>query len=1022
METKEEMCCPEKVREDKTGNTYEVFDMDGMIDDVNRIHRLNFGGYCEEISVILRKLKYFYKDCEYYNFPYKTRKELIEAFKGSELTKHLLLDLKSNHPKISISFPKEFNDEFYSYEKIRKSKSKSEKIAVTKKYIKQFFDTVGNASDIPDSEINYLEKSENIKPYNEHKILSTLRGLLAVVAAPGVGKTDALCDYIRQISPDMKIVVISFRCALAEKQMGDLQGLGFTHYKDKKLGARIDMEKVKRVVIQVDSLPRLQMGKSFNNQTDDKYPFTGFEGLVVLDEVESIFEHINNSKHISDRTHICNTIANIIKYSKQVIALDANLSYGSIKFFKEICNRETYIYKNTYIRNKRILNILTNKFHCQEVIEKFLSEGKKVYIPTNSRIWGLTLYNYIQSKYPDLRVKIYDKDTKILKGCDPISDMINYDCCITTPKFQAGNSFTKDHFDLVCGYFSGASCSPQGSSQLLTRVRNVKDPNVYLYIDNKVGPSNKVIKDVNTFDDMKKYMKEWVENVNSEVELALSPTEFTKMSVSIFGEIDFMNASTFLSVMNMYNMNEGYKDYTKKLMSLLKGMGFEFGENLTPTDDDELSKKEEGEKGVTKAVKKTRVDIEKQNAGLISTVDLPDDKTYNEIKNKISGGIEEVTKEERAQVKKKELLNDVKIHDDYINQKVPDIEKDNIAVIYEKALKIKNSKRLMLKLLPTLVTELPRDKLELSLKNTFYDMGNYNGETISNKKLANFYNLNVVGKVKTIIILYSLLKVLGFEFGFYDIQTKDIKSTKVLACEYLARNIKDVEDMFGSMTESQKKEQGLIKWLNTNLNMLDIRLVKVNKSSSCFKYKLVSNWILVEDETADFGVTVKDINIECKGIQREEYEKGYVELLYKFNTGFINAMSYMLDGTKYSDSWISIDCRPRAYAILNIALWEKFVQEKKDDVEFMTMAKKIHEGHMLNRDYEFYLSKQVSEEGVMSWGEFYYKRTGDNTVYKKELKSVKITQKDRAEGREENEEIPVIIKPDFKLPVGLVTI
>ena len=100
-------------------------------------------------------------------------------------------------------------------------------------------------------------------------------------------------------------------------------------------------------------------------------------------------------------------------------------------------------------------------------------------------------------------MKIYDNETELLKDIDPISVMINYDCCIATPKFQAGNSFVETHFDMVCAYFSGASCSPEGASQLLLRVRNTIEPAVYLSVDNRLGPNKKVNHDINSFQEMR---------------------------------------------------------------------------------------------------------------------------------------------------------------------------------------------------------------------------------------------------------------------------------------------------------------------------------------------------------------------------------------------------------------------------------------------------------------------------------------------------------------------------------------
>jgi hypothetical protein len=717
------------------------------------IEMINNCGMIISSSVTPNSISYVYSRFKYYfmgkdkPFTYKKCNEFKEALHNYMSSKPLLFsplnlyiyDTKTKNPKARINFSYKFNEDYTAF---KNSNNILTREPATLKYTKEYYESIGKASDITDEMVHLLENNPQIKPYNSDLLKN--KDFLAVIAAPGVGKTDAVCDYIRSLPKDTKIIVPSFRCTLAEKQMSDFKDLGFFHYKDKSLGAEINIEKIKKLVIQIDSILRITgVNRTYDTLTNKWLP-PRFEGLVVLDEWESIVEHINTTPYMINRSSVIRSLTDLIKYADKVIVMDANLSYSSIKFFREMCNREPYIYKNTYIRNHRILNILTNKFQCQELIEKYIDDKKKIYIPTNSRNWGLMLLNHLSSKYPDLKIKIYDKDTKIEKGYDPISDMINYDCCIVTPKFQAGNSFVEDHFDLVCGYFSGASCSPGGSSQLLTRVRNVIDPNVYLYVDNKIGPKNKALKEIDSFDDMMKYIQEYAQGVTKDIQCALTATDFCNMKISVFEGIDLTNPATFMAVMNKYNMNEGFKDYTGKLLSLLKGMGFVFGENFTPTDEKQRQQLEKEEKVVSGAVKKVRLDIESKNTERIASVELPDDKTYNVIKNKIIEGT--ATKEEVAQVKKRELLRDVKIADE--NIKLPTLPENptpeqitnyneakvRVNEIYNRAREIKHSKRLMVKLLPTLINGLPLEQLELVIKNAFYDLSYNQTEILSNDK------------------------------------------------------------------------------------------------------------------------------------------------------------------------------------------------------------------------------------------------------------------------------------------------
>lgn len=525
--------------------------------------------------------------------------------------------------------------------------------------------------------------------------------------------------------------------------------------------------------------------------------------------------------------------------------------------------------------NVRYLNILGCKAQVEEYIGKFLSEGKKVYIPTNCKNWSLSFFRRVQTQFPKLKFKIYNEENKLEKDDDLISDMINYDGCIITHNFRPDNLFTKRYFDLVCGYFSGASCGPQRASQLIMRVRNLKDSNVYIYVDNSIG-DKKMIPGVNSFDDMVNFMKEYVSELNGEIEFAVSQTELRKLKIKPGEQLNMDDPVTYLAIINKYNMNEGYKDYTLKLMRLLKGMGFKFGKNLVPTLSEEIEKMAQDEKLVTQKVKKTRRAEEiKYLKGLVNAI-IPDEKAYEEIATKIKNC--EATQEERLQITKKDILNIVNISDTNISK----------TQIFKKALAIRNTKRVLNKLLPTLVITLPTNKLEMVLKNTFNNLNRYEGEDVGNKHLDTFYMLTNTEKTKNIIFLYSILRILGFEYGFFDVLARDITSTKQAASDYLIRNNKEIEKTFGVSAENLKKPRSLIKWLNDKLkSLLDISF---NKSSAGNLYFIKSDWVVSRDEEK---FEVCNALIEFNNIDHVNYEKYFIEVVPIYSRWYVNNNSHI---------------------------------------------------------------------------------------------------------------------------------
>jgi hypothetical protein len=949
--------------------------MEELIYEVNKRQQLNFNSitanYNETISSFFKKIKYILGDKVI--IPFATGgKEFTKALQEYSMTKDYVYDVGTNHVKIAVSFGKEFNENYRTWEKDNRVKRVKINDGVIT-YEGSFYDSLAPYSDIPESVIHYSETSDKIKRYIEFSILKKEGGCLAVMAPPGSGKTEAVRDYVKTLPEDEKITAISFRCVLGEKQMADFEGLGFYHYQDPKIkGGFIDTDVYRRNIIQIDSLARLFF----------KYDSAPV-GLLIIDEIESMFEHLCSSPFIKNPSDLMYRLASLIREAKKVIIMDANLSYGTIMFLREICGKDVYIYRNTYIRNRRVINILANQYHVEDTIIKFLKEGKKVYVPTNSRDWGrqlmVRLKNFKDEVLPNLTYKLYDKDCKFEKGKDPISDMINYDCCITTPKFQAGNSFTADHFDVVCGYFSGASCSPKGASQLIMRVRNVKDPNVYLNIDNRIGKGKTPIKGVKTFDDMIEFMKQYSKSTMEDFNFYTGPHHFVSVQASHRNIINLEDPHTYMSIINKFNMNAGYIDYTKTLLSLLKSMGFSFGKNLVPTTEEEITRLEEKQADVTKGIRKTReIDEAKFNEAIAKAV-LPDEKTYEAITKKIKQG--EATKEEIVQVKKKNLLKDVQIHE---------VHRTN-PIMYKKAMDIRYQKKLINKMLPTTLVGIPQDKLDIILVNTFKESLGYKGEEPSNKNLVRFYELDNAVKLKTLMILYSILRRLGFEYGFFELRSVNIADTKEEAAKYLRENEKMLAETFNvdpntKLTENQKSSKGIIKWLNDKLRMYLNIFLQRRTTRSKDEYVIKSNWVFcpTADKSISYGIEVKDLEIECVDVTKQTHTENFVKLIKEYEQEYLYQNHDMINGVTFEDSYKHIPrltkfktkdgITPQVYTIINRALWDKHVRLNQHDEEFNRKVREIYNGQSLLDDYNRELNATRSGYIPILWDEFLDKK------------------------------------------------
>ena len=133
------------------------------------------------------------------------------------------------------------------------NKAKNEK-GITK----EKFDEIPICSNI--SRINFDDgiTRDHVRPLNE-MIPTNKHCALALITAPGVGKTKASKEYMQQLPGNVPVLVPSFRISLSEKQKADFAGLNFKHYQDPEFDKTpiIKLSEVYRLIIQVDSIYRV---------------------------------------------------------------------------------------------------------------------------------------------------------------------------------------------------------------------------------------------------------------------------------------------------------------------------------------------------------------------------------------------------------------------------------------------------------------------------------------------------------------------------------------------------------------------------------------------------------------------------------------------------------------------------------------------------------------------------------------------------------------------------------------------
>lgn len=286
------------------------------------------------------------------------------------------------------------------------------------------------------------------------------------------------------------IVVVYFRVSLSKELMKKWESLGFALYSDLK-GA-IKLKDHPRVIIQVDSLPRLQ------GKTD----------LLILDEIESTYTHLCSSTYLNHQ-ECYNTLKNYIQYTPKVLLADANLSDETLNALLKKRMDQTVKVLNTYQSFTHIsANIFSDQEAFREQIIELLQQNKRLVIPTNSKSFSKKIDVVIRKMFPEKKVLLVNSEG----GRTDSDKWSDYDVLIYTPTIVAGVSFDKVHFHACCAYFINRSSNAEMSSQMLVRVRHLIDNKMVVFCSNDFNLSSGPIPIPLTKIDITKYINERIRN------------------------------------------------------------------------------------------------------------------------------------------------------------------------------------------------------------------------------------------------------------------------------------------------------------------------------------------------------------------------------------------------------------------------------------------------------------------------------------------------------------------------------
>lgn len=303
------------------------------------------------------------------------------------------------------------------------------------------------------------------------KMFPPNKSIYLIKAQMKMGKTEECIKYIKNNNIATSII-ISFRRTFANSMKSRYEN--FVLYSS--IIGPINIDQHQKIIIQLESLNRIQ------------YPLPEID-LLILDEIESIWSQFNHSQ-INDYHGIVSTFKNIIMRSKKIICMDADLS-GRTKRLLELIRPDYAQNHNIYVNNHNPdpttkYTFVDDQKMMIALIMKKLELGKKVVIATNSIKLSEELFALITTKFNKIKVGIYNSKTKESKKNKHFNDVNHhwskYDCLIYSPTVTSGVSFTTHHFHIMFGLFVSESCNVETCKQMMGRVREIIDKNIYINV------------------------------------------------------------------------------------------------------------------------------------------------------------------------------------------------------------------------------------------------------------------------------------------------------------------------------------------------------------------------------------------------------------------------------------------------------------------------------------------------------------------------------------------------------------
>ena len=340
---------------------------------------------------------------------------------------------------------------------------------------------------------------------NEPRLLDCKSDIIAIRSNTGTGKTNAVATM--QKNNPMRLLVTTFRVGqvpqLKNDKFKDVDGLIAYNELDKD-GNKVKLDNsVKAIICQAESLHRI------------KWTFPKKKKILtrcVFDEFLQFYKQFSSETFMKQPTVKASwkKFKQLVKYSDQIVIMDANLTPKIVEWVKEIrgdctCN----VFFNEYVNpNNRMIKVTDNAVDILSDIETKLKNNQRVYVACNGSIEKINAYaeimrnaahdlsktNNVKSKKNILVIHRETLGNSVVKASltDLNSSWGKYDGVIVSPSIQSGLSYDiKNSFNNIYGIFANFTNSSGDCLQMLDRIRHPTSNEIRVSItenNHSIGP------------------------------------------------------------------------------------------------------------------------------------------------------------------------------------------------------------------------------------------------------------------------------------------------------------------------------------------------------------------------------------------------------------------------------------------------------------------------------------------------------------------------------------------------------